>query len=530
MKRFFFLFALVLSSLLLFTYCNLDEVPDITQPPLKILEVSGISPNHGQKGDTITISGKGFGSETSEMVVHFTSNVTATIIAIDSTEIQVTVPLGADTGPIRVERTADNESVQGPSFIYDRPSISNFSPERGRSGDILTIKGENFGLKAAEIQVDLNGVEATLDASPTDKELKVVIPERAGSGTITVEVSGYSAATDGFEFLLSGTVSTFAGSGVNGHSDGPPNTAQFWFPYGLAVDEEDNIYVGDLDNHRIRRISPDGTVSTIAGTGTSGFINGIGSAAKLSGPTGMDIDNNGNLIFSDFFNHAIRKVGPGPSYQVSTVAGNGENGYQNGFGSQARFNFPVGIVVDANNNILVADRSNHTIRQITAAGSVSTFAGDGTSGDRDGDRISLARLSGPECIIIAPNGDIYFTDSGNHKVKVIRQNGAVLTLAGNGVGGHANGNGTAAQFNAPIGIDIGEDGHLFIADRFNNKIRVINPSGYTYDLAGDGSFGYQDGPGLQSKISGPFGLVLDTKGNVFVASYGNDNIRKIEVY
>ncbi|MDX2249400.1 MAG: IPT/TIG domain-containing protein [Bacteroidia bacterium] len=495
------------------------------------VKITAINPNHGKKGEIITLTGLGFGTSAAAVTVKFTSNISATIQEISNTQIKVVVPQGADNGVISVEVGVN--TVNGPSFTYDKPVITNFSPQIGRKGDVITLTGNHFGTDSTEITVMFNDKTANFAEAPTNTTLKVRVPSRAGSGSLSVTVSGYEATGGAgtFAYLLSGVVSTFAGSGTYGFLDGPGNTARFAFPYGIAVDAQGNVFVGELDNHRLRKITPAGFVSTFAGGSTSGLINGVGPAAAFGALAGLDFDASGNLIIADFGNNAIRMSDPNAS--VVTLAGGGSNGasgYLDNFGSSARFYFPTGVAVDASNNVLVADRSNHAVRMITPAGFVSTFAGKGTeAGDVDGSRTGSARFSNLEDLAIDAAGNVYVSDGGNHKIRKILTNGTVTTLSGNGVSGNISGIGTTAQFNNPVGIDIDANGNVFVADRFNNKIRIVMPDGYTYDLAGDGTFGYQDGPGLTAKISGPFGLALDAQGNVYIACYGNDMIRKITV-
>lgn len=516
----------------MFNACDLEKIdPEI--PSGSAIKITSINPTHGQKGEVITITGEDFGTVAAEVTVTFATGISATIQEISDTQIKVAVPQGADNGVISITRGSG--SANSPAFTYDKPTLVSFLPTSGKKGDVVTIQGTNFGVDSTEIVVTINGKAAHFSANPTDNSLKVIVPPKAGTGAVSVTVSGYDATggSGNFSYLLSGTVTTFAGSGTYGFLDGPGNTARFAFPYGIAVDASGNVFVGELDNHRLRKITPSGFVSTFAGSATGGFTNGVGTAATFGALAGLAFDNNGNLIIADFGNHAIRMSDPNAN--ITTLAGGGgtggsnANGYVDNFGSGARFSYPTGVAVDANNNVLVADRSNHAIRMITPASFVSTFAGKGTEfGDVDGPRLN-SRFFVPEDIAVDAEGNIYVSDAGNHKIKKIKTDGSVITLAGNGVSGNISGPGTTAQFNTPVGIDIDASGNIFVADRFNNKVRVVMPNGFTYDLAGDGTFGYQDGPGATAKIAEPFGLALDADGNVYIACYSNDNIRKITV-
>ena len=228
-----------------------------------------------------------------------------------------------------------------------------------------------------------------------------------------------------------GVVSTLAGTaGATGYADGTGAAARFRGNGGLAVDAAGTLYVADWDNFVIRRVSPTGEVSTWAGTaGARGSSNGTGAAARFSNPNGMAIDAAGNLIVADWGNHTIRRISP--VGEVSTLAGTaGAAGSADGPAAAARFNLPTGVAVDAAGNVYVSDQGNHTIRRITLAGVVTTIAGQaGAAGNTDGTG-SAARLANPAWMTISPGGDLFVTSGAGDTVRKVTAAGVVTTAIG----------------------------------------------------------------------------------------------------
>ena len=271
------------------------------------------------------------------------------------------------------------------------------------------------------------------------------------------------------------TFTTFAGL-PPGSADGTGSAARFNSPAGVAVDSAGNTYVADTVNSTIRKITPAGVVTTFAGlAGSPGSANGTGSAARFAGPVAVAIDSIGNIFVADTNNHTIRKITP--ARVVSTFAGlAGSNGSTNGTGSIARFTFPNALAVDSANNIYVADTGNHTIRKITPAHVVSTFAGlAGSPGSADGTG-SAARFNFPAGVAVdrAVTGNIYVGDTSNFTIRQITPAGVVTTLAGlAGVRGAANGTGSAARFHLPEGMAVDSAGNIYVADADACTIRKI---------------------------------------------------------
>ncbi|WBX70964.1 MBG domain-containing protein [Tenacibaculum retecalamus] len=324
--------------------------------------------------------------------------------------------------------------------------------------------------------------------------------------------------------LTSGTiVSTIAGDGTGGFLDGTGVISKFLVPNGIAVDASDNVYVADRYNHRIRKITAAGVVSTLAGSGTAGFLDGTGALAQFNYPNGVAVDILGNVYVAEGSNRRIRKITA--AGEVSTLAGSGASGSANGSGTAAQFKFPTGVAVDVSGNVYVADQDDHRIRKITVAGVVSTFAGDGTAGFLDGTGVA-AKFYQPNGIGVDALGNVYVVGT-DHRIRKITTAGVVSTLAGNGTSGFTNGSGTAAQFNNPSGVTADALGNVYVADRNNRRIRKITATGVVSTFAGSGTFGSADGLGTAAQFGNPNGIGIDALGNIYVADTGSQKIRKI---
>lgn len=350
-------------------------------------------------------------------------------------------------------------------------------------------------------------------------------------------LSSYSLTIFGGAFGISGGIfgapsSPAINTGRN--LDGKGTAARFNQPLGIATDSSDNIYVADGLNHTIRKISPTGVVTTLAGTaGLAGYTNDKGAAARFKRPTSVTTDSSGNIYVADSFNDAIRKINP--SGVVTTLAGKPPNPFSrggvDGVGQSAGFTNPGGVATDNAGNIYVADSNNDTIRKITTAGDVTTLAGKSVLGvaDHTDGTGPAARFSLPRGIATDTAGNVYVADSNNNTIRKITPSSVVTTLAGKaGVTGHANGMAASASFNEPWGIAVDKAGNIFVAEAGNNSIRKINPAGVVTTLAGRaGEEGHADGTGAVARFNDPQGIATDTAGNVYVADTGNNIIRKI---
>jgi sugar lactone lactonase YvrE len=327
-----------------------------------------------------------------------------------------------------------------------------------------------------------------------------------------------------------GVVTTLAGSaGTSGTNNGTGGNARFNLPFGVALDAGANVYVADTGNHTIRKITPAGVVTTFAGlAGTAGSTNATGTAARFNTPAGITMDGNSNLYVGDTYNHLLRKITT--AGVVTTLAGSASApGSANGTGSTARFDFPAGVSIDRSGNLFLADVGNHTIRSVTSAGVVTTLAGlAGSSGTNNGTG-NQARFNFPNGAAVDNDGNVYVADSGNHTIRKITAAGVVTTLAGSaGKAGTNNGTGAAARFNTPARVAVDGGGNVYVADSANHAIRIVTPAGAVTTLAGlPGSSGTNDGTGTLARFNQPFGVALDGTGNVFVADTFNHTIRRI---
>ncbi len=326
-------------------------------------------------------------------------------------------------------------------------------------------------------------------------------------------------------------VETYAGTGAAGYKDGPVKEAQFNVPSGLAVDATGNLCVFDWFNYRIRRISPDGMVSTLAGTGEPGFTDGSAAKAQFCGiAVSLAIDPAGNLIIADGGNHRIRLIAP--NGVVSTLAGTGEPGYKDGPVNQAQFKNPTSVTMDTAGNVYVADTGNHRIRLITTQDQVRTLAGSGEPGCRDGPAAE-AQFDNPSSLTVDSVGNVIVGEGfpwlfrGTRRLRLITPDGKVTTLVGSGEPGHKDGPAAEARFVFPVNPTFDAGGNLVVADGGEARLRLVTPDGLVYTLAGTGELGRTDGAGPVAQFAEPVGVAIGPRGKVYVAEPGSHTIRCI---
>jgi sugar lactone lactonase YvrE len=422
-------FCLALLSLLslIAISCSDDD------PGTGIPEVASISPSEGPKSTVVVISGSNFSTTISDNEITFNGKA-AVISKATASQLTVAVPAAADSGPVIV-KTKGQAAVNQPQFKYQ--------------WSVSTVAGTTMGYA--------DGAAAKFN-TPTG---------------ISVDANGNMYVTDFLNSVIrkisaTGEVSTLAGS-ERGYLDGPANTARFSTPNGSAVDHDGNIYVTDETGGMVRKISSNGYVSTLAGSGVPTFGDGTGAAAHFSGPSGIAIDLQGNLFIADQFNHKVRKVSP--AGVVTTLAGSIQ-GYNDGTGGTAQFFRPTGVVVDEEGNVFVADLFNHKIRKITSAGVVTTVAGN-TAGFADG-LGPAAKFNFPAGLAIDKQGNLYVADSDNHRIRKITPQGEVSTFAGTGAQGTNDGIATASQFSGPRELDIDAEGVVYVVDAAGHRVRKID--------------------------------------------------------
>jgi len=415
------------------------------------------------------------------------------------------------------KKSKDDGGTNPPAPAF---SINTISPSSGPFETIVTITGTGFSTVSSENTVKFNGVVATVQ-SATATQLTAKVPKGAGSGAVTVTKGSQTATGPTFTYILTGTVSTLAGSD-NGFANGTGTAAKFSFPVGICTDAAGNIYVGDASNDQVRKITPAGVVSSFAGS-TQGFADGTGTAAKFNSPLGITIDASGNFYVGDIGNFAVRKMNT--ASVVSLLAG-GTEGNLNGQGASAQFKYPVGVCADASGNIYVADNKNHLIRKITPTGAVTTFAGSGSSGNADGTG-TAAQFEEPYGICSDAAGNIYVADNLSSRIRKITPAGVVTTIAGSAGAGFADGSAATAKFNQPNGICVDAQGNIYVSDYNNNRIRKITTAGDVSTLAGSGLQGNTDGPALQARFNRPGHICITADGIIYLADRYNHRIRKI---
>lgn len=382
------------------------------------------------------------------------------------------------------------------------------------------LAGPFMGPQAPDVVTQSNCPKCELATEPP------IVPE--------TQPVGYTEAPSG-PTPNTGVVTTLAGS-TQGFADGTGAGAQFFRPRGVAVAPDRTIVVADSSNHRIRRITPEGVVTTVAG-GTQGFADGTGAAAQFRDPWAVAVRPNGVIVVADTGNYRIRLVTP--EGVVTTLAGSTPlgfglppGGFADGAGTVAEFSITTSVALLPNGNIVVCDAGNNRIRLVTPEGVVSTLAG-GTQGYVDGIG-AAAKFLFPYGVAVLPNNVIAVSDTSNSLIRLVTLAGVVTTLAGSqGTFGYADGTGSAAQFSGPNGIAVLSSSSLIaVADPTNQRIRLVSPTGIVTTLAGSGLGGFNgqfaDGIGTEASFGRPNSVaVVPSSGAIVVADTFNNRIRLI---
>jgi hypothetical protein len=392
-------------------------------------------------------------------------------------------------------------------------------------GNDLSLSA-NSGFAFTTAMATGSNYSVTVRTQPAGQTCAIANGTGTVSGINVTDVSVTCASTFAFASLA-----LFAGHMQGrGSVDGVAAAARFNTPHSVASDSAGNVYVADTNSNTIRKITPAGGVTTLAGTaGVFGSADATGAAASFNSPHGVATDNAGNVYVADTFNNTVRKITSAGA--VTTLAGSASitGGTTDATGAAARFNFPQGVATDSVGNVYVADTSNHTLRKITPAGVVTTLAGTAiVSGSTDATG-AAARFSFPQGVATDGTGNVYVADAGNSIVRKITPAGVVTTLAGTAsVSGSTDAIGAAARFNTPQGVATDRAGNVYAGDSNNNTVRKITPAGAVTTLAGSASItGSTDAAGAAASFSLPGGVAIDSAGNVYVASALNNTIRKI---
>jgi sugar lactone lactonase YvrE len=331
-----------------------------------------------------------------------------------------------------------------------------------------------------------------------------------------------------------GDITTMAGGGGSLGDGGPATAAQLDQPHSVVY-SGGVVFIADSLNDRIRRVDSSGIITTVAGTGTSGFSGdgGPATAAQLNRPSGIAHDASGNLYISEQLNHRIRRVDAGGT--ITTIAGTGTSGFSGDGGpaTSAQLNQPGNVALDAAGNLYIADSQNQRIRRINPSGIITTAAGNGSASfSGDGGPATSAALRFPVGVEIDAAGNILIADTNNHRIRKVDGSGIITTIAGTGSGGSSGDGGpaTAAELQAPAGATVDAAGNLFIADSNNEKVRKVDTSGIITTVAGTGSFGFSGdgGPATLAKLHKPYDVSVEPAGHLLIADKNNSRIRRVE--
>jgi sugar lactone lactonase YvrE len=416
--------------------------------------------------------------------------------------------------------------------------IANLTTTTAQSGGILTYNGGGTILEAGVCYSSGNQTPTVANAVTVD----TLSFDVAGTKTFTSHVTGLSPSTTYYlrayatnsagtaygaviKFTtsstiisVSSTVSTLAGSIAGGYLNGTGTGALFNNPQSVVADASGNVYVADDFNNVIRKITPGGAVTTYAGDGNAGYTDGAAATAEFYAPQGLGIDSQGDIFVADLGNNRIRKISA--AGVVSTYAGNGIRGYVNGADTVAEFNNPQNVCVDAIGNVYVADKNNNLIRKINTSGVVSTLAGYYGEFGLYNATGTNAVFNAPNAVAVDSKGNVYVADTKNYCIRKITSAGVVTTLLGGSI--------QTTLIGTPSSVAIDTKDNLYIADESGRIIEFSTTGGIVYILGGTANtLGYVDGAGASALFNNPQGVTVDSQGNVYVADYGNNVIRKI---
>ncbi len=462
-----------------------------------------------------------------------------------------------------------------PTYFDDKPYVLIANRERGSGPPYVIRKPADFSefvvrayLATSDLEVTkrLAGVIVDLGLSPALREdmtaaggslFAGLVPTIAGPenlGEERIRAAARAAIADeaaasapvaeptcmpaAVPPVVEAEVTSLAGTGEGGFTDGPGATARFKRPSRLAYDPRGFLFVSELEGGRIRRIDlndPAHPVTTIAGTGEEGWLDGPAKAAQFHEPSGLALDGRGALYVVERANHRVRKIVgyDGADAVVSTVAGDGTAGYTEGAGAAARFNQPEDVAIGPDGALYVADLKNHRVRKVTADGHVTTYFGSGEDTVLNGVALA-ATVREPRGLSFTPRGDLLVVDSKDARVRIVNPAGGVAFFAGSGDAGLAEGSYYTARFQTPYAAALTAAGEVLLADARNHRIRLLDRQGFVSTVAGSGPGGqdagaFAEGRGGAAAFNTPTGIAIAGDGTVYVADSLNHRIRVLRL-
>ena len=491
---------------------------------------------------------------------HYDESLTAGHVFINSQPSSQVVPLGTNV-TFTVSATGNAPLwyvwyqwvftnryliVHASGTNYSSLTLNNVQPSD--AGDYIVIVSNAFN-SVASSPATLTVIVSppVITAQPTNQIVLAGSPAVFGVTASGSNPLSYQWQLNGTN-LPNGIITTVAGNGTTNYSGdgGAATNAGLYRPSGVALDSSGNLFIADTDNNRIRKISTGGIITTVAGSGPTGFgtgsYSGDGGAATnatLNGPTSVAVDANGNLFIADYLHDRIREVSANGI--ITTIAGGGTSYPDDGgAATNADLGDPIALTLDANGNLFFAENDGFRVRKVTTNGILTTVAGINEPGgfSGDGGPATNANLSLPASVAADDSGNLFIADAGNDRIRKVSTNGIITTVVGSTPapfygGGSYSGDGgaaTNATLNLPEGVALDASSNLFIADTYNQRIREVNASSVITTIAGNGTTNYfgDGGAAANASLNYPTGFeALDPGGNILIAVWGNNWVRKV---
>jgi sugar lactone lactonase YvrE len=428
----------------------------------------------------------------------------------------------------------------GPAVMAELANPSGVAVDR--QGNVLIADSGNSLIRRIDASTQrITTIAGNMLATDLGDNGPALAAQLASPSRVAVDGFGNLYIADTFNHRVrwvdaGGMITTIAGTGAPGFSGdgGAALSAQLYYPRDVALDQHGNIYIADQSNRRIRKIDASATITTAAGNGTSGQGDGGAATSIRMTPIGLGFDSHGNLFVTDSQNHRVGRIDPQGIF--TTVAGNGSPGYtgDNAHATDASLNQPHALAIDAADRVFIADSNNYCIRRIDPDGSITTVAGTGTFGyNGDTGMATATELMTPTGVAVDPDGNIYIADTYNERIRLVDTSGMIHTIAGTGTGGYvADGvPATSAPLQNPAGVSVAANHDVYIVDSDNNRIRFVDhATGLIATIAGNGS-GAFSGEGVAATTAmlwDPTSLTLDTSGGFYFADHNNQRIRHVD--